>query len=103
MRNEHVCQSRKSVKIFARSNGRYTALYKNIPLPFSAMVMLPAESLTTGESSGSRPQEEGAETKKLALNSGEQLYAELRDKNFSAVGSLLSRKAKLISAQFDVS
>ena len=67
------------------------------------MVTLPAESLTTGESSGSRPQEDGAETKKLALNSGEQLYAELRDKNFSAVGSLLSRKAKLISAQFDVS
>ena len=67
------------------------------------MVTLPAESLTTGESSGSRPQEDGGETKKLALNSGEQLYAELRDKNFSAVGSLLSRKAKLISAQFDVS
>ena len=30
-RNEQVCQGRKSVKRFERSNGLDTALYKNIP------------------------------------------------------------------------
>ena len=33
-RNEQVCQGRKSVKGFERSNGPDTAQYKNIPLPF---------------------------------------------------------------------
>ena len=69
----------------------------------SAMVKLPAENPTAGDSSCGGSQEGSSEPKKLALNSGEQLYAELRDKNFSAIGALLSRKAKLISAQFDVS
>ncbi|KAK2193496.1 hypothetical protein NP493_12g08025 [Ridgeia piscesae] len=67
----------------------------------NTMVKLPPENLTTGDSSGGGPQEGSSEMKKLTLNSGEQLYAELRDKNFSAVGAMLSRKAKLISAQFD--
>ena len=31
-RNEQVCQGRKSVKRFERSNGLDTALYKTIPL-----------------------------------------------------------------------
>ncbi|XP_042193601.1 vacuolar protein sorting-associated protein 33A [Callorhinchus milii] len=41
------------------------------------------------------------EAKKLQLNSGEELYAEIRDKNFNAVGSVLSKKAKFISAAFE--
>lgn len=49
------------------------------------------------------PQEVPTEPKKFVLNSSEELYAELRDKNFNAVGPTLSRKAKLITAQFDVS
>lgn len=43
------------------------------------------------------------EPKKLQLNSAEELYAEIRDKNFNAVGSVLSKKAKIISAAFEVS
>lgn len=43
-----------------------------------------------------------AEAKKLQLNSAEELYAEIRDKNFNAVGSVLSKKAKIISAAFEV-
>lgn len=43
------------------------------------------------------------EAKKLQLNSAEELYAEIRDKNFNAVGSVLSKKAKVISAAFEVS
>lgn len=41
------------------------------------------------------------ERKKLQLNSAEELYAEIRDKNFNAVGSVLSKKAKIISAAFE--
>lgn len=43
------------------------------------------------------------EPKKLQLNSAEELYAEIRDKNFNAVGAALSKKAKIISAAFEVS
>lgn len=41
------------------------------------------------------------EAKKLQLNSAEELYAEIRDKNFNAVGSVLSKRAKVISAAFE--
>ncbi|XP_048198972.1 vacuolar protein sorting-associated protein 33A [Perognathus longimembris pacificus] len=41
------------------------------------------------------------EAKKLQLNSAEELYAEIRDRNFNAVGSVLSKKAKIISAAFE--
>ena len=63
---------------------------------------LPPEKFATTSKEGG-PQEISTEPKKFILNSGEELYAELRDKNFNAVGSTLSRKAKLITAQFDVS
>jgi len=43
-----------------------------------------------------------SEPKKIILNSSEELFAELRDRNFHAVGPILSKKAKLISAEFDV-
>lgn len=39
--------------------------------------------------------------KSIILNSGEELYTELRDKNFNAVGQILSRHVKSISMQFD--
>ncbi|XP_033216509.1 vacuolar protein sorting-associated protein 33A [Belonocnema kinseyi] len=37
----------------------------------------------------------------IILNSGEEIFAEIRDKNFNGVGPVLSRKAKVISSQFD--
>ncbi|XP_071652634.1 vacuolar protein sorting-associated protein 33A-like, partial [Temnothorax longispinosus] len=37
----------------------------------------------------------------IILNSGEELFAEIRDKNFNGVGPVLSKKAKVISSQFD--
>ena len=73
---------------------------------FSATVKLPPDKFTPSQSSSpgsSVPQEVPAEPKKIILNSSEDLFAELRDKNFNAVGPALSRKAKLISAQFDAS
>lgn len=51
-----------------------------------------------GEASKDLP----TEPKKLQLNSAEELYAEIRDKNFNAVGAALSKKAKIISAAFEV-
>lgn len=41
------------------------------------------------------------EKERIILNSGEELFAEIRDKNFNGVGLVLSKKAKLISSQFD--
>ncbi len=39
--------------------------------------------------------------RKVALNSGDALYSEIRDINFSAVGPVLSREAKRITAQYE--
>ncbi|KAH0954770.1 hypothetical protein HN011_008394 [Eciton burchellii] len=41
------------------------------------------------------------EKEQLILNSGEELFAEIRDRNFNGVGPVLSKKAKVISSQFD--
>ena len=68
----------------------------------TASVKLPPEKFASSSKDGAG-QEIPTEPKKFILNSGEELYAELRDKNFNAVGSTLSKKAKLITAQFDVS
>ena len=61
----------------------------------SASIKLPAEK-------GSGPGGSQEETKKVILNSSDALFAELRDKNFNAVGSIVSKKAKHITAEFDV-
>ncbi|KAK7871304.1 hypothetical protein R5R35_007577 [Gryllus longicercus] len=61
-------------------------------------VQLPAEKLAKPDDS--LPVNAG-EKKAVILNSGEELFAEIRDRNFNAVGPALSRKAKLISAQLE--
>lgn len=69
---------------------------------FAGYVKLPPEKFAQkkqGEASKDLP----TEPKKLQLNSAEELYAEIRDKNFNAVGAALSKKAKIISAAFEVS
>ncbi|EEB20262.1 vacuolar protein sorting 33A, putative [Pediculus humanus corporis] len=40
--------------------------------------------------------------KQIILNSNDELFADIRDKHFNAVGHVLSRKAKHISAMYDV-
>lgn len=42
-----------------------------------------------------------AETKTLFLNSSDELFSQLRDKNFNAVGQQLSRHAETVSAQME--
>ena len=46
-RNEQVCQGRKSVKRFDRSNGLDTALYKNKPFSFMMMINYSCGSIVT--------------------------------------------------------
>ena len=67
-------------------------------LLLSATVKLPPEKFVEGGTT-----DVASDPKKIILNSSEELFAEIRDKNFLAVGPVLSKKAKLISAQFDVS
>ncbi|XP_070555122.1 vacuolar protein sorting-associated protein 33A-like [Ptychodera flava] len=62
-------------------------------------VKLPPEKFTHQKEG--EPAEMPTEPKKFVLNSGDELYSALRDKNFNAVGPELSKKAKLLSAQFE--
>lgn len=76
---------------------------------FSATVRLPADKFTSSDSkkqdggAGTSAQDlSAAEMKKIILNSSEDLYSDLRDKNFNAVGPTLSRRAKMLTTEFDV-
>lgn len=69
---------------------------------FTASVKLPPEKFQNNTQQ-EEPQGVPTEPKKVILNSSDELYADLRDKNFNAVGSIVSRKAKTITAEFDVS
>uniref|UniRef100_A0A8C6V4V0 VPS33A core subunit of CORVET and HOPS complexes n=1 Tax=Neogobius melanostomus TaxID=47308 RepID=A0A8C6V4V0_9GOBI len=78
----------------------YEGLIDEIYSINNGYVKLPPEKFAQkkqGEASKDLP----TESKKLQLNSAEELYAEIRDKNFNAVGSALSKKAKIISAAFE--
>nr|XP_023395018.1 vacuolar protein sorting-associated protein 33A isoform X2 [Loxodonta africana] len=66
----------------------------------NSYVKLPPEKFTP-KKQGDSGKDLPTEAKKLQLNSAEELYAEIRDKNFNAVGSVLSKKAKVISAAFE--
>ncbi|NXY75437.1 VP33A protein, partial [Glareola pratincola] len=71
-----------------------------ISLHLAAYVKLPPEKFAP-KKQGEGGKDLPTEPKKLQLNSAEELYAEIRDKNFNAVGSVLSKKAKIISAAFE--
>jgi len=60
-------------------------------------VRVPAEKFQSGDQNRS----DDSSTKSIVLNSADELYSDLRDKNFTAVGTTLSRKAKVISAQYE--
>eukprot|EP01137_Pigoraptor_chileana_P014765 Opistho-2@69810 len=59
-------------------------------------VSLPAEMIETKE-----PPKDANKKMKFALNSGDKVYSEIRDLNFSVVGPLLAQKTKSISQQYD--
>lgn len=60
----------------------------------NTLVTMPAEKFA---SSSNESMQSLTEKKQIILNSREELYAELRDKNFNAVGPVLSRLAKTIT------
>lgn len=64
-------------------------------------VRLPAEKFQPPSNEQSSSRTDDSAVKAIVLNSAEELYTELRDKNFQAVGTTLSRKAKAISAQYE--
>ena len=71
-----------------------------LPYIIAASVKLPPEKFQTNkEQSGGASD---MEYKSVVLNSADELFADLRDRNFSAVGEAVSRKALIITAQFDV-
>jgi hypothetical protein len=49
-----------------------------------------------------KPAPSGARKTKIALNSGDTVYEEIRDLNFARVGPLLNKRAKKISEEYDV-
>jgi vacuolar protein sorting-associated protein 33A len=57
----------------------------------------PADKFTTPEDESGFSRAPSNEKKQVMLNSREELYVELRDKNFNAVGPVLSRLAKQIT------
>nr|XP_002737715.1 PREDICTED: vacuolar protein sorting-associated protein 33A [Saccoglossus kowalevskii] len=63
-------------------------------------VKLPPEKFQR-QKDGEPSSDISGEPKKFVLNSADELYSVLRDKNFHAVGPELSKKAKLLSAQFE--
>lgn len=83
------------------SGGEVPVLIRVISLHLVAYVKLPPEKFAP-KKQGEGGKDLPTEPKKLQLNSAEELYAEIRDKNFNAVGSVLSKKAKIISAAFEV-
>ncbi|XP_010895608.1 vacuolar protein sorting-associated protein 33A isoform X1 [Esox lucius] len=64
-------------------------------------VKLPPEKFAAQKKQGEAGKDLPTEPKKMQLNSAEELYAEIRDKNFNGVGAALSKKAKIISAAFE--
>ncbi|KAK9880635.1 hypothetical protein WA026_011875 [Henosepilachna vigintioctopunctata] len=59
----------------------------------------PIHNFLTAEERSSNTLSE--EKKQIILNSGEMLFADIRDRNFNAVGAYLSQQAKAISAQME--
>ena len=66
---------------------------------------MPAEKFASSDASAKKqePQNLVGQMKKITLNSSENLFMELRDKNFNAVGPILTKRAKLMAAQYEVS
>jgi len=63
-------------------------------------IKLPSDNFAN-QAQDSSDSSETKSTKTIPLNSNDEIYADLRDKNFNAVGPTLSKKAKAVSAQFE--
>lgn len=72
---------------------------------FKATAKFPPERFPQAEEKGPggmQQQQQQTGPKKVVLNSSDELFYDIRDLNFSAVGIHLSRRAKQISAAFEV-
>lgn len=72
-------------------------------------VKLPPEKFAKKDDDPKQQQQQGqapqqdlpTEPKKIQLNSADELFSVIRDRNFHAVGPELSRRAKILSAQYE--
>ncbi|RHZ50271.1 hypothetical protein Glove_502g6 [Diversispora epigaea] len=72
------------------------------PAPQKSAVGAPTSTSTTTTTTPSQPPPQPqAKKKKIALNSGDKLFAQLRDMNFAVVGSVLNRVAKRINDDYE--
>ena len=62
----------------------------------------PGQSSKAAVSDADAGAKKEAKDKKITLNSSDELFAEIRDKNFSAVGPVFSAKTKFLSAKMGV-
>ena len=67
----------------------------------NSIVKLPASKFVSSAAGSNQDEGKTEGTKQFVLNSHEELFNELRDKNFNAVGQTLSRKARSISTAFE--
>ncbi|KAK7604487.1 hypothetical protein V9T40_005673 [Parthenolecanium corni] len=65
----------------------------------NSVVKLPAEKFAQDE--GSKDVMKPTDDKHFMLNSSDEVFSEICDKNFSAIGQSLSRRTKLISSQIE--
>ena len=75
-------------------------------IPFKATAKFPPERFPQAEEKGPggvQQQQQQTGPKKVVLNSSDELFYDIRDLNFSGVGIQLSKRAKQISAAFEVS
>ncbi|XP_014204862.1 vacuolar protein sorting-associated protein 33A [Copidosoma floridanum] len=77
----------------------YEGLIDEIYGIHNTTVKLPAEKFASSDESPTMSLEK--KIQQIILNSGEEIFAEIRDKNFNGVGPVLSKKARVISSQFD--
>lgn len=74
-----------------------TFFYRNTNSCILANCNFPGDKFSNGEQS-----DEPNEFKKVSLTSKDELFAQLRDKNFNAVGPILKSTAKIITEQYEV-
>lgn len=98
-----MCELISSIIVTNTSNNSLPilySLYSNYGFYWTpATAQFPPQKFS---SSGNNTEEGSAEPRKIVLSSKDELFAQLRDKNFNAVGPALKIKARQITEQFEV-
>ncbi|KAF7727274.1 hypothetical protein EC973_007790 [Apophysomyces ossiformis] len=77
---------------------------KHCFVELDASLVAPTQSAPTGKNPAAGPVSNGSQAgkkKKYVLNSGDKLFAQLRDQNFAVVGGMLNKIAKRINENYE--